>query len=59
MVAKSSAKRSGCHWGTMWNMAPSLIRLVRSPSTAANITPLGITSYPSCWKWCSVSQNVS
>ena len=21
--------------------------------------PLGMTSYPSCWKWCSVVQNES
>ena len=32
-VEKSSAKRNGCHCGTMWNMAPILIRDVRSAST--------------------------
>ena len=30
MVAKSSAKRSGCHWPTMLNMVPMRIRSVRS-----------------------------
>ena len=59
MVAKSSARRSGFHCGTTLNMAPKRMFLVRAAIQALTRMPLGMTSYPSYWKWCSVVQKLS
>ena len=43
-VAKSSARRSGCHWGTMLNAIPMRMRSVRSARIVPTRIPLGTTS---------------
>ena len=58
-VEKSSARRSGCHCGTTLNIVPSRSRDVRAAIHVESWIPFGTTSYPSCWKWCSVVQNES
>lgn len=59
MVAKSSARRNGFHCGTTLNIAPRRMRSVRAAIHADTRMPLGMTSYPSYWKWCSVVQKLS
>ncbi|MEI2705680.1 MAG: hypothetical protein V9E89_10560 [Ilumatobacteraceae bacterium] len=43
-MAKSSARRSGCHCGTTLNIAPRRIRWVRAAIQADTRMPLGMTS---------------
>ncbi len=44
---------------TMLNIVPIRICSVRSARIVPIWMPFGMTSYPSYWKWCSVSQNES
>ena len=43
-MAKSSAKRSGCHCGTMLNSVPIRMRDVRAATKAPSRIPLGTVS---------------
>ena len=44
MVAKSSASRRGCHWGTMLKAMPMRMFSVRSARIVPTRIPLGMTS---------------
>ena len=43
-MAKSSARRSGCHWGTTLNICPNRSRSVSPARWRPNSTRLGVSS---------------